>query len=128
MKIPVIGNGDVDSPQKAKQMFDEYGVDGIMIGRAAIGNPWIFNQVRTYLDSGILMGAPELQERVSACKIHLLNSVALKGERRAVPEMRKHYSGYFRSLPHFKNYRLKLLLSQSLEEVLSLLDLISQQR
>ncbi len=128
MKIPVIGNGDVDCPQKAKQMFDEYGIDGIMIGRAAIGNPWIFKQVRNYLNLGILTGIPGMQERVSVCKSHLISSVALKGERQSVLEMRKHYSGYFRSLPHFKDLRMKLLTLQSVDDILLLLDKLLTQK
>ncbi|MGB4205509.1 MAG: tRNA dihydrouridine synthase DusB [Bacteroidales bacterium] len=127
MKIPVIGNGDIDSPQKAKQMFDDFGVDGIMIGRAAIGNPWIFKQIKTFLTSGEIPDVPDINERISVCRTHLIISVALKGERRAILEMRRHYSGYFRTLPRFKAHRIKLLTLNSLDEILSLFDQISQE-
>ncbi len=127
MKIPVIGNGDIDSPQKAKQMFDDFGVDGIMIGRAAIGNPWIFKQIKTFLTSGETSDAPDIDERISVCRTHLINSVAQKGERRAILEMRRLYSGYFRTLPRFKVHRINLLTFNSLDEILSLFDQILQE-
>lgn len=117
MHIPVIGNGDIDSPEKAKLMFDQYGVDGIMIGRAAVGNPWFFRQIRSFLDSGVRIDGPNLAERIEVCKTHLMHAIAQKGERRAILEMRKHYSGYFKALPHFKEHRLQLLTCNSFNEI-----------
>jgi tRNA-dihydrouridine synthase B len=117
MHIPVIGNGDIDSPEKAKLMFDQYGVDGIMIGRAAVGNPWLFRQIRSFLDSGVRIDGPSLAERIEVCKTHLMHAIAQKGERRAILEMRKHYSGYFKALPHFKEHRLQLLTCNSFNEI-----------
>jgi tRNA-dihydrouridine synthase B len=117
MHIPVIGNGDVDSPEKAEKMFNTFGVDAVMIGRAAIGNPWLFEQIKQYLSSGINNPLPGLEERARVCREHLFNAVKLKGERRAMLEMRKHYSGYFRAIPHFKELRLKMLTCNSLEEL-----------
>lgn len=116
MRIPVIGNGDVGSPETAKLMFDNFGVDGVMIGRAAIGNPWLFEQTRTFFNDGVHTEQVDLRTRIAVCREHLLHAVALKGERRAILEMRKHYSGYFKALPHFKEYRLQLLTSNSLVE------------
>lgn len=116
MRIPVIGNGDVGSPETAKLMFDNFGVDGVMIGRAAIGNPWLFEQTRNFFNDGVRTEQVDLRTRIAVCKEHLLHAVALKGERRAILEMRKHYSGYFKALPHFKEYRLQLLKSCSLVE------------
>lgn len=124
MHIPVIGNGDVNSPEKAKEMFDRYHVDGIMIGRAAIGNPWIFKQIRTFLDQGAMLQPPDVEERISICKTHLENTIAHKGERQAVLEMRKHYSQYFRALPHFKDYRMQLLTYRTYDEIVVLFDSI----
>ncbi|MGC8864135.1 MAG: tRNA dihydrouridine synthase DusB [Bacteroidales bacterium] len=117
MRIPVIGNGDIDSPQKAKAMFDRYGVDGIMIGRAAIGNPWIFTSVKAYLNQGILLPPPELHERINICHRHLKKAVEIKGERRAILEMRKFYTGYFKGVPHFKQIRMELMQIHSLLEL-----------
>lgn len=117
MKIPVIGNGDIDSPQKAKAMFDQYGVDGIMIGRAAIGNPWIFSSVKAYLNQGILLPPPELPERINTCLQHLRKAVEIKGEKRAILEMRKFYTGYFKGIPHFKQVRMELMQMTTLGEI-----------
>lgn len=124
MQIPVIGNGDVNSPAKAREMFERYHVDGIMIGRAAIGNPWIFAQTRTFLNQGTLLQFPGLEERIRVCRTHLKNAIALKGERQAILEMRKHYTQYFRALPHFKNYRMQLLTLLHFEKISALFDSI----
>jgi tRNA-dihydrouridine synthase B len=113
--IPVIGNGDVDSPEKAREMIDRYAVDGIMIGRAAIGNPWIFRNIREYFQTGIYTSILTANERVSICEQHLKLSVQRKGERTGVIEMRKHYAGYFRGLNNFKPFRMALMQSVSLE-------------
>lgn len=117
MKIPVIGNGDIDSPQKAKAMFDQYGVDGIMIGRAAIGNPWIFTSVKAYLNQGILLPPPEISERINICLQQLRKAVETKGERKAILEMRKFYTGYFKGIPHFKQVRMELMQMTTPEEI-----------
>lgn len=121
MKIPVIGNGDVDSAEKAAQMFKLYGVDAVMIGRAAIGNPWIFDQVRSFLDQRSLVSQPVLHERVEVCLEHLSAAVAKKGEYKGVIEMRKHYAGYFRGVADFKKIRMKLLTLQSYSEIEAIL-------
>lgn len=122
MNIPVIGNGDVNGPESAARMFREYGVDAIMVGRAAIGNPWIFREIKGYLKTGQFVPGPELDERIDVCLNHLRKSVELRIGRNAILEFRKHYSGYFKGIPNFKPYRMKLLSSDSLagiEAVLS---------
>jgi len=117
MRIPVIGNGDVTSAEIALNMRDAYGVDGIMIGRGAIGNPWLFREIKQYLENGRLTEKPALTERIETCKHHLYLSVEAKQERRAILEMRKHYAGYFRGIPNFKHIRTKLLTLVSLSEI-----------
>lgn len=117
IKIPVFGNGDIDSPQKAKEYKETYGVDGIMIGRAAIGNPWIFSQIKHYFKTGEILPPPTLSQRVEAVKKHATWSVEWKGERTGLLEMRQHYSNYFRGIPDFKTYRTQLLSALSLEEL-----------
>ncbi|MBR4969026.1 MAG: tRNA dihydrouridine synthase DusB [Alistipes sp.] len=107
--IPIIGNGDVDSGEKAREMFDRYGVDAIMIGRATYGRPWIFREVRHYLDTGEVMPQPSVVERVAIAKEHLAKSLEVKGERVGVLEMRRHLSNYFKGLPNFKDTRMKLV-------------------
>ncbi len=120
MHIPVIGNGDVDSYEKAKQLQEMSGVDALMIGRAAIGNPWIFKEIK----GGFLnlnLSTPTYEERVAVCLRHLTEAIEVKGERRAVLEMRKHYSGYFKAIPHFKEKKIKLMLAQSFDEIATVL-------
>ena len=124
IKIPVIGNGDVDSPEKAREMFDRFGVDGIMIARAAVGKPWIFRNIKHFLLTGEKIGEPEISERVNLAKLHLTRSVEYKGEPRGILEMRRHFSNYFKGLPDFKEIRLKLVTSVSVEEISATLDLI----
>lgn len=119
MKIPVFGNGDVDSPQKALQMKNEYGVDGIMIGRASIGYPWIFREVKHFLATGKLLPPPTLSEKVEAAKKHLELSIKWKGERLGIVEMRRHYTNYFKNIPNFKDYRTKLVTSLNSHELFS---------
>ncbi|MFZ4706379.1 MAG: tRNA dihydrouridine synthase DusB [Bacteroidales bacterium] len=114
MHIPVIGNGDIDSPEKAVRMFDQYGVDALMIGRAAIGNPWIFKSIRIYYETGQLIPSPSVHERIGLCRIHLQKAIEVKGELRGILEMRRHYASYFKSLPDFKKHRLRLLTLTSL--------------
>lgn len=122
MKIPVFGNGDVDSPQSAKEKKDKYGVDGIMIGRASIGYPWIFNEIKYFLKTGELLFPPTLAERVEAAKIHLRKSVEWKGEKLGIFEMRRHYTNYFKGTPHFKEYRIKLVTAQTLDVLENIFD------
>lgn len=109
MKIPVVGNGDIVNAEVAKQMFTRYGVDAIMIGRAAIGNPWIFSSTKHFLATGDIDPLPGLDERINVCLQHLKLAIAKKGERKAVIEMRKHYAGYFKGLPGFKKIRQQIL-------------------
>ena len=124
--IPIIGNGDIDSPKKARQAFDRYGVDGVMIGRATYGRPWIFREIRHYLNTGELQPQPSVVERVEIAKRHLLKSVEVKGEKVGVLEMRRHLSSYFKGLPDFKATRLKLVTLFDIPELLSTLDYVAQ--
>jgi nifR3 family TIM-barrel protein len=124
IRIPIIGNGDISTPQGAKEVFDRYGVDGVMIGRATYGRPWIFREIKHYLSTGELMPELSIQEKVALAKRHLLKSVEVKGERTGVLEMRRHLSAYFKSLPHFKEYRLRLVTENDPKELLKLLDQI----
>lgn len=121
MSIPVFGNGDIDSPQKALEFKNRYGVDGILIGRATIGNPFIFKQTKELLMGEIPSIIP-IEEKVLVCKEHLEGLIELRGERNAINEMRKNYSGYFKSMPHFKPFRLKLVTTNNLEEIIRTLD------
>lgn len=117
IKIPIFGNGDIDSPQKAKEYRDSYGIDGIMVGRASIGYPWVFNEIKHYLATGELLPPPTLEDRIRVCESHLDFSVRWKGNHGGIVEMRRHYSNYFRGMDHFKPYRTKLVTSYSLEEI-----------
>ena len=114
MKIPVFGNGDITSAVIAKEMRDRYGVDGLMIGRAAIGNPWIFREIRTYLDHGELIAPPTITERMDVLLLHLQRSVEYKGEIPAILEMRKFYSGYLKGLPDIKKYKMRMMRESDL--------------
>ena len=127
MKIPVIGNGDIDSPQQAAEAFDRYGVDGVMIGRATYGRPWIFREIRHYLDTDELLPQPSVCERVEIAKRHLAKSVEVKGERVGVLEMRRHLSNYFKGLPDFKPTRLQLVTLTDVNEINATLDYIAQE-
>ena len=109
--IPIFGNGDIDSPQKAEAYRNRYGVDGIMIGRAAIGNPWIFREIKHYFATGELLPPPDIDERVDAARAHLRRSIDWKGPKLGILEMRRHYTNYFRGLPGVKEYR-KTLVSE----------------
>jgi len=117
MQIPIIGNGDINSAEKASEMFGRYGVDAVMIGRAAIGNPWIFNSVKTFLLDGELTGLPGLTERITVSLAHLKLAIQKKGEYKGIIEMRKHYAGYFKSMPGFKKVRLEMLTRKSYAEI-----------
>ena len=122
IKIPIFGNGDVDSPEKALEYKNTYGVDGIMIGRAAIGYPWIFNEIKHFFKTGQHLPKPVIQNRVEVCKTHLEKSVQWKGEKLGLLEMRNHYANYFKGIPNFKETRTKLVTLNSSAEVLTLLD------
>ena len=126
MKIPIIGNGDITDAFKAKEAFERYGVDGIMIGRASFGRPWIFKEIKHYLQHGTQMEPLSVSEKVSLAKRHFAKSVELKGERVGVLEMRRHLSCYFKGLPDFKETRLKLVTENSPAEVINLLDYINE--
>jgi tRNA-dihydrouridine synthase B len=125
MHIPVFGNGDIDSPEKAVAMKNTYGVDGVMIGRASIGNPWFFNQVKHFIKTGAHMTEPTLEERIDAARTHLIKSVEWKGERVGVVEMRRHYANYFKGIPHFKEIRTELVTTDNYEDILTILGGIS---
>ena len=122
MRIPIFGNGDIDSPEKALEYRNKYGIDGIMIGRAAIGYPWIFNEIKHYFATGELLPSPTIADRVEAAKNHLLWSVEWKGERQGVVEMRRHYANYFKGIPNFKEHRHKLVTLDASQEVVKALD------
>jgi len=122
MKIPVIGNGDIDGPVKAKEMFDRYGVDGIMIGRATVGRPWIFSDIRHYLDTGEILPEPTVNEKVDLALFHLEKSLFYKDGARAIFEMRRHLSNYFKGLPHFRETRLKLLTTINVDQIKSIME------
>lgn len=124
--IPVFGNGDVDTPQKVVEMKNRYGVDGIMIGRASIGYPWIFNQVKQYLAGNTSYSVPGIDERIEVCRTHLLKSVEWKGNVLGILEMRRHYTNYFKGMDHFRDYRVKLVTSNHLDELLETLELIKE--
>lgn len=122
MHIPVFGNGDVNSPEKAKEMRDDYGLDGCMIGRASIGNPWFFREVKHFLKTGSQIASPTMEERVEAAKRHLKMAIDWKGERLGVFETRRHYTNYFRGIPHFKEYRMKMVTSDDSVDVFKALE------
>jgi tRNA-dihydrouridine synthase B len=122
IKIPVIGNGDIDGPLKAREMFDRYGVDGIMIGRASVGRPWIFRDIRHFLDTGEILPEPSVSEKADLALFHLGKSLEFKEGMRAIYEMRSHLSNYFKGLPHFKETRLKLLTSTEPDQVRELIN------
>ncbi|HEY3402794.1 MAG TPA: tRNA dihydrouridine synthase DusB [Ohtaekwangia sp.] len=122
MHIPVFGNGDIDSPQKALTYKNRYGVDGVMIGRAAIGYPWIFNEIKHFIQYGVQPPPPDMTERVRATKKHLEFSIRWKGDKLGIFEMRRHYSNYFKGIPDFKPFRTRLVEAPDEAEVLTILD------
>lgn len=126
MHIPIIGNGDIDGPARAKEMFDRYGVDGIMIGRATYGRPWIFKEVKHYLSTGEVLEQPSVVERVEIAKEHFRKSLEIKGERVGVFEIRRHFSSYFKGLPDFKDTRYKLVTANEPDEIFTLLDFVAE--
>ena len=126
IKIPVFGNGDIDTPEKALAYKKEYGVDGIMIGRASIGYPWIFNEIKHFVKTGEHLPKPGVKERVEVTRRHLEMSVKWKGETLGLVEMKRHYTNYFKGIPHFKDYKTKLVTSFDLQEIYDTLDAIEE--
>ncbi|MCO4814916.1 MAG: tRNA dihydrouridine synthase DusB [Flavobacteriales bacterium] len=126
MKIPVFGNGDIDTPQKALEYKTKYNVDGVMIGRASIGNPWIFNEIKHFVKTGETLDKPSIIDRVNATKEHLEMSVKWKGTTLGVAEMKRHYTNYFKGISHFKEYRMKLVTSFDVEEIRDTLEWIKE--
>ena len=126
MHIPIIGNGDINSPQKAAEAFDRYGVDGVMIGRATYGHPWIFQEIKHYLKTGELMPQMSVIDRVDLAKRHLAKSLEIKGDRVGVLEMRRHLACYFKGLPDFKETRLKLVTLNDPQEIYNTLDHVAE--
>ena len=121
MHIPVFGNGDVNTPERAKEMRDSFGLDGAMIGRASIGNPWFFREVQHYLKTGKKLLNPTMSERIEAAKRHLQMAIDWKGEKLGVFETRRHYTNYFRGIPHFKEYRMKMVTSDDSIDVFNVI-------
>lgn len=126
IEIPIFGNGDIDSPEKALAYKEKYDCDGIMIGRGAIGYPWIFNEIKHFFATGEILPPPTISERLEAVKNHALWSVEWKGERPGLVEMRQHYSNYFRGIPHFKEFKTKFLQALSLTEIDEIIDEANQ--
>lgn len=122
MHIPVFGNGDVDSPERAVEMRNKFGLDGAMIGRASIGYPWFFREVKHFFSTGEHLAPPSLEERVQAARRHLQMAIDWKGEKLGVFETRRHYTNYFKGIPHFKEYRMKMVTSDAAEDVFATFD------
>lgn len=117
MHIPIFGNGDVSTPERALEMKNRFGIDGVMIGRASIGYPWIFNEIKHFMKKGEHLAPPTIEQRVDACKQHLDMSLEWKGERMGINEMKRHYTNYFKGLPDFKPYRMTLVTSNDVDEI-----------
>jgi tRNA-dihydrouridine synthase B len=126
LHIPVFGNGDIDTPEKAQEYKDKYNVDGMMIGRASIGYPWIFNEIKHFLETGEKLAGPDLEQRINVTKKHLDFSVKWKGEKQGILEMRRHYTNYFRGMPNFKPYRSQMVTAETYEEVAALLEEVGE--
>lgn len=124
IRIPIFGNGDVTSPMVAKEMKERYGVNGVMIGRASIGYPWIFREIKHYFKTGELLAPPTLEERIQVCRTHLDKSIEWKGDRLGIIEMRRHYANYFKGMDNFKDFRMKLVTTDSYKELLETLEAI----
>ncbi len=122
MHIPIFGNGDIDTPEKALEYKNRYGVDGVMIGRASIGNPWIFNEIKHFLQTGGKLSLPDMAERVRVTKKHVDFSMRWKGSRLGIFEMRRHYTNYFKGIPDFKPFRTRLVDVETAEEIYAILD------
>ena len=126
MHIPVFGNGDIDSPEKVVEYKNRYGVDGVMIGRAAIGAPWFFNEVKHFLKTGEHLSAPTLANRLNVTRQHLDFSIRWKGDKLGIFEMRRHYTNYFKGIPDFKPFRMKLVDAPNIEEIQKILDEVEE--
>jgi nifR3 family TIM-barrel protein len=126
VQIPIFGNGDMDSPEKVLEYKNRYGVDGVMIGRASIGYPWIFNEIKHYMQTGMHSASPDVAERVRVTKKHLDFSIRWKGDRVGVLEMRRHYTNYFKGLPNFKPFRTRLVDTMEIAELYAILDEITE--
>ena len=122
INIPIFGNGDIDSPEKAIEYKERYNVDGIMIGRAAIGNPWIFNEIKHFMKNKTHKKSPSITDRINAVRKHIDFSIRWKGEKLGLIEMRRHYNNYFRGIDNFKPYRLKLVHSEKESSSLEILE------
>jgi tRNA-dihydrouridine synthase B len=122
IRIPIFGNGDIDSPEKALEYRNRYGVDGIMIGRASIGNPWVFNEIKHFLKTGEHLAPPTIEDRISVCRQHLDFGIRWKGTHCGIVEMRRHYSNYFKGIEHFKPFRMKLVTVPTHEEIIEILE------
>tara|TARA_Y100000739_G_scaffold227467_1_gene237065 strand:- start:4227 stop:5222 length:996 start_codon:yes stop_codon:yes gene_type:complete len=127
MNIPVFGNGDIDSPEKAVEYKNKYGVDGVMIGRASIGSPWVFNEIKHYMATGKHLPSPNMTERIEAVNMHFERSLEWKGERLGIVEMRRHYANYFKGIPDFKKHRLDLVTFETSDEIRDKLKFIADQ-
>lgn len=125
--IPIFGNGDIDSPQKAVAYKQRYGVDGVMIGRAAIGYPWIFREIKHYINTGEVLAPPTIEERVEACLKHLHGAIKWKGNKLGILEMRPHYSNYLRGLSHVKEYRTRLVMADNVSDIEAVFEEVRQQ-
>lgn len=125
IQIPIFGNGDIDTPEKAVEYKERFGVDGIMIGRASIGYPWIFREIKHYMQTGELLAPPTIQERIDMCKMHFDKGLEWKGPRLGIFEMRRHYANYFRGLPNVKGYRTRLVQTEDPQEIYAILDEIA---
>lgn len=126
MHIPIIGNGDITNPVEAKEAFDRFGVDGIMIGRAAVGKPWLFKHIKHYMEHNELLPDPTVSEKVDMARLQFSKSLEIKSEPVGIYEMRRHFSNYFKGLPHFKEMRLKLLTTLEVDEIYALLEQIRE--
>ena len=124
--IPIIGNGDINGPEDARIAFDNYGIDGVMIGRATVGKPWLFKSIRDYLETGIIPDEPDVKEKTEVAKKHLAKSIEWKGYPRGIYEMRKHLSNYFKGLPHFKDIKRQLVTTLDSREIYDMLDFIAE--
>jgi nifR3 family TIM-barrel protein len=127
IKIPIFGNGDIDSPEKAVEFKNRYGVDGVMIGRGAIGYPWIFNEIKHYIKTGEHLAPPTIQQRIEVIRRHLSRSVEWKGVKAGINEMRRHYTNYLRGLPNIKEFRLKLVTISDVGQIDDILSAIINQ-
>lgn len=124
--IPIFGNGDIDSAEKAVEYANKYEVDGIMIGRASIGNPWIFRDIKHFMATGEHLPLPNIKERVSVCRAHFEKSIEWKGNKTGIFEMRRHYANYFKGISHFKEYRIRLVSTENIDEIHHILNEIAQ--